>query len=188
MTRRTLLGGSMKLGLGVATAALTGCSQTNNILSKDADTTASSDNGGALPHDSNYLDSTDFEDRVDKVWDITFNDAYPHGNKGMGCVALAVKDGKIIFEKAYGHAYEYDADYSVDGSTYATPVYKQIDEPRAMTTDTLFDLASCTKVMATTQSIMVLVDQGKISTDGLRQIFCVNTIFPDPCYMRPRQT
>ena len=168
MTRRTLLGGSVALGLGAAAATLAGCSQTNNASSNETGAAdASSDNGGALPHDNSYLDSTDLEDRVDKVWDITFNDAYPHGNKGMGCVALAVKDGKVIFEKAYGHAYEYDADYNADGSTYANPVYKQIDEPRAMTTGTLFDLASCTKVMATTQSIMMLVDQGKISVDDL---------------------
>lgn len=83
----------------------------------------------------------------------------------MGAVALAIKDGKIIFEKAYGYAHYFDADYEAEGSTYANPVYTKTENPREMTTDTLFDLASVTKVMATTQSIMILVDRGLISVD-----------------------
>jgi beta-N-acetylhexosaminidase len=63
-----------------------------------------------------------------------------------GGVVAVVKDGVLIHHKAYGN-HTYDAD--------ARP-YK---------TDDIFDLASLTKVIATTTSIMRLVDQGKISVD-----------------------
>lgn len=64
------------------------------------------------------------------------NKAFP------GAVVLAAKDGKIFYEKAFG-SYEYDGH-------------------RPMTRDAIFDLASVTKIMATTISIMKLYDEGKI--------------------------
>ena len=108
------------------------------------------------------------EEKMDDYWynqlDANLKDSagYPHGAEGMGAVIVALKDGKVVFEKAYGYAHYYDA---AEGSSYANPVYEKIDNPREMTVDTLFDLASVTKVMATTQSIMVLVDRGLISVD-----------------------
>ncbi|HKO81733.1 MAG TPA: glycoside hydrolase family 3 N-terminal domain-containing protein [Chitinophagaceae bacterium] len=59
-----------------------------------------------------------------------------------GCVVLAVHDGKIIYNKAFGN-YEYGA----------SP---------AMSLESIFDLASVTKISATTVSIMKLYEQGKI--------------------------
>lgn len=59
-----------------------------------------------------------------------------------GCVVLVAKDGRIVFEKAYGY------------HTYASK--------QKMATDDIFDLASITKVAATTLSIMRLKDEGKI--------------------------
>ncbi|MEZ5041419.1 MAG: glycoside hydrolase family 3 N-terminal domain-containing protein [Saprospiraceae bacterium] len=59
-----------------------------------------------------------------------------------GCVVLVAKDGRIVFEKAYG------------SHTYAAN--------QKMATDDIFDLASITKVAATTLSIMRLKDEGKI--------------------------
>lgn len=108
------------------------------------------------------------EDKMDDYWynqlDAYLKDSagYPHGAEGMGAVIVALKDGEVVFEKAYGYAHYYDA---AEGSSYANPVYEKIDNPREMTVGTLFDLASVTKVMATTQSIMVLVDRGLISVD-----------------------
>ncbi|MEM1318781.1 MAG: glycoside hydrolase family 3 N-terminal domain-containing protein [Bacteroidota bacterium] len=60
-----------------------------------------------------------------------------------GCVVLVAKDGKVVFNKAYGH------------HTYRrrTP----------MQTDDLFDLASITKIAAATLSVMQLHEQSKIS-------------------------
>lgn len=59
-----------------------------------------------------------------------------------GCVMLAVKDGTIIYHKAFG-TYTYEAH---------TP----------MTTKTMFDVASVTKTAATTLAVMKLYDEGKI--------------------------
>src|SRR5258706_3671740 len=39
-------------------------------------------------------------------------------------------------------------------------------EPEAMTKDTIFDLASLTKVVATTPAIMLLVERGRIDLDA----------------------
>src|SRR5437870_5373756 len=60
-----------------------------------------------------------------------------------GAVVLISRHGKIVWRKAYG----------------ARAVEPQHE---AMTTDTIFDLASLTKVVATTTSIMILIEQGKI--------------------------
>ncbi|MFT3979553.1 MAG: glycoside hydrolase family 3 N-terminal domain-containing protein [Ferruginibacter sp.] len=59
-----------------------------------------------------------------------------------GCVVMLVKDGKIAFEKAYGN-YEYNS-------------------PEPMTEESVFDMASVTKICATTISVMKLYDEGKI--------------------------
>ena len=64
-----------------------------------------------------------------------------------GCVVLAAQNGEIIYDKAFGN-YEYNT---------SSP---------AMTTESIFDLASVTKVSATTVSIMKLYEEGKIKLDG----------------------
>ena len=96
---------------------------------------------------------------------------YPNGAEGMGAVVLAIKDGEVILEKAYGYAHYFDA---AEGSDYWNPTYEKIDNPREMTVDTLFDLASVTKVMATTQSIMLLVDRGLLDVNDT-----VNQYWPE---------
>ncbi|GAB3542229.1 glycoside hydrolase family 3 N-terminal domain-containing protein [Spirosoma fluminis] len=68
-----------------------------------------------------------------------------------GCVVQMAKDGKIIFQKAYGtHTY--------DASLGAEPVPVQLDD--------LFDMASVTKVSTSTPALMRLVDEGKFNLDG----------------------
>jgi len=59
-----------------------------------------------------------------------------------GCVVLVAKDGKIVFEKSYG--------------------YLTYDSLQTMYTTTIFDMASCTKIMATTLSVMKLYDEGRL--------------------------
>jgi CubicO group peptidase (beta-lactamase class C family) len=63
-----------------------------------------------------------------------------------GCVVLVAKDGKVIFNKAYGY-HTYD-DVAPDKLT------------------DIFDLASLTKVTATTMEVMRLTEQGKLSMDS----------------------
>src|ERR1051325_10964171 len=60
-----------------------------------------------------------------------------------GAVVLVARHGKIVWRKAYGS--------------------RAIEPQREpMTLDTIFDLASLTKIVATTTSIMMLIEQGKI--------------------------
>lgn len=63
-----------------------------------------------------------------------------------GAVFLVARNGVIVHEKAYGR-FSYDP---------ASPL---------MTTDAIFDLASVTKVIATTSAVMRLVDEGKVRLD-----------------------
>jgi beta-glucosidase-like glycosyl hydrolase/CubicO group peptidase (beta-lactamase class C family) len=62
--------------------------------------------------------------------------AYP------GAVVLVAKDGRVVYEKAFGKM------------TFTNPA--------PMTTRTIFDLASVTKICATTISVMKLYDEGKL--------------------------
>ena len=65
--------------------------------------------------------------------------AYP------GCVVLVARHGKIVFEKAYG-TYNYDT-------------------PDPVTLNSIYDMASVTKICATTLAVMKLYDQGKLRLD-----------------------
>lgn len=63
-----------------------------------------------------------------------------------GCVVLVAKDGQVVFHKAYGfHTYE---------------------KLHKVTTSDIYDLASVTKIAASTISIMKLFDENKVSVYG----------------------
>ncbi|HYJ47466.1 MAG TPA: serine hydrolase domain-containing protein, partial [Pyrinomonadaceae bacterium] len=64
-------------------------------------------------------------------------------NELPGAVVLVARKGRVVWRKAYG-------------SRAVLP------EREMMTTDTIFDLASLTKVLATATSIMLLVERGQI--------------------------
>jgi beta-N-acetylhexosaminidase len=59
-----------------------------------------------------------------------------------GAVVLVAKDGKVVFERSYGYL-TYDS---------TEPVYPE----------TIYDLASVTKILATTVSVMKLYEEGKL--------------------------
>ncbi len=68
-----------------------------------------------------------------------------HMAKGRmpGCVVTIGRHGKIAFQRAYGH--------------------RQLrPDKQPMAFDTVFDLASLTKPIATATSIMILIDRGKL--------------------------
>jgi beta-N-acetylhexosaminidase len=74
------------------------------------------------------------------VLDGLAKQAYP------GAVVLALQNGKVKYHKAFGH-YEFDP---------ASP---------PVSLESLYDLASVTKISATTVSVMKLYEQGKLSLD-----------------------
>lgn len=100
-----------------------------------------------------------YEENIDKIVQKGLDE-----NIVPGAVVLAVKDGKIVFEKAYGYAQLNEA---TDFSDISTPVFNKLEKPIPMTTDTVFDLASVTKIVATTQAIMKLSYEGKLNVDDL---------------------
>ena len=71
-----------------------------------------------------------------------------------GAVFLVAKDGRVVHERAFGYAQLND----YEGHRLATPL--------AMRTSTMFDLASVTKVMATTMAMMMLAQRGKVDLDA----------------------
>ncbi len=73
-----------------------------------------------------------------------------------GAVVHVAQDGTVLYTKAYGYAEKF---ISVNGCMVRR------NTPDPMTTNDMFDLASLTKVFATTFGIMMLVDQGKIHLD-----------------------
>ncbi len=63
-----------------------------------------------------------------------------------GCVVMVIKDGKVIYNKAYGY------------HTYENEIADKITD--------IFDVASMTKISATTMETMQLYDQGKLALDS----------------------
>jgi beta-N-acetylhexosaminidase len=59
-----------------------------------------------------------------------------------GCVVLVARGGRIAYEKAFG--------------------YMTYDRKEPVYTETLYDMASCTKICATTMAAMKLYDEGRL--------------------------
>ena len=83
-----------------------------------------------------------------------------------GAVFLVSRDGGVILERAYGLAQVMELRGGREtgeegGNPYAEPP-RLLRTPRPMTPGTAFDLASLTKVMATTMAVMLLVDRGEV--------------------------
>ncbi len=62
-----------------------------------------------------------------------------------GCRVLAAKNGKVFYDKAFGY-------YTFEKNT-------------AVQTNTIYDVASVTKVLSTTMAVMRLVETGKLNLD-----------------------
>lgn len=87
--------------------------------------------------ESQGINGAQLSHAIDSIANLGITEkAYP------GCVVLVARNGKIIYEKAFG-TYNYDS-------------------PDSMSINTIFDMASVTKVCATTISAMKLYDEGKL--------------------------
>jgi uncharacterized protein YbbC (DUF1343 family)/CubicO group peptidase (beta-lactamase class C family) len=85
--------------------------------------------------------AADSSDRF-TVLDQVLKDAVAAGNM-PGAVAIIGHDGKVVYRKAFGQ--------------------RSLEPTREpMTIDTIFDLASLTKCVATATSVMKLIEQGKV--------------------------
>ncbi len=91
------------------------------------------------PADAGVVDATAL-DKLDLFVQRCIADgAFP------GCRMLAARDGKVFFDKSFGYT-TYEKAHPVD-------------------TNTLYDMASCTKMLATNISVMKLYEEGKIDLD-----------------------
>lgn len=63
-----------------------------------------------------------------------------------GCQIMAIKDGQVVYQKAFGH--------------------HTFNKKRKVQLDHIYDVASVTKVLATTISLMKVEEKGKIRIDG----------------------
>ena len=77
-------------------------------------------------------------DRIDSLVEADISE-----RRLPGAVVLVGRGDKIIFKKAYGKK-------------------SVVPESEVMTMDTVFDVASLTKVVATSASVMVLIEEGKL--------------------------
>jgi CubicO group peptidase (beta-lactamase class C family) len=76
------------------------------------------------------------------------------GRMFPGAVFLVARDGRVVHERAFGYAQLHDYEM------------RRLASPRPMRTSTMFDLASVSKVMATTFAIMLLADRGQVDVDA----------------------
>jgi CubicO group peptidase (beta-lactamase class C family) len=87
-----------------------------------------------------------------------------------GAVLYVSRGEDVLVARSHGAARAYvfgngDGQYSPDGGT-ATGGLRALDPPVPMTPGPTFDLASVTKVMATTMALMLLVDRGAVELDA----------------------
>jgi uncharacterized protein YbbC (DUF1343 family)/CubicO group peptidase (beta-lactamase class C family) len=97
-----------------------------------------------LPPDLKYTDPAKVSVSLQKLQNIEVEVNREIAQHHLpGAVVLVARSGGIVWRKAYGA--------------------RALEPAReAMTTDTIFDLASLTKVVATATSIMILVERGKV--------------------------
>ncbi|MFU8849767.1 penicillin binding protein PBP4B [Micromonospora sp. SL1-18] len=99
-------------------------------------------------------------------------DAYVQQQVDAGGPAVAfvvTKDGKTVKNSAYGYAKKYGTAV-VDGQIQPA-VLLPVDEREPATTDTLFDLASNSKMYATNYAIQRLVSEGRLDLNRTLQSF-----------------
>ena len=95
--------------------------------------------------------------------------AWVSGGRIPGAVLVVMRNRERVLEKAYGHARILDygqGEYGAAQAGVSRPgALVHLPDPVPMTPSTVFDLASVTKVMATTLAAMLLVDRGQLELD-----------------------
>lgn len=88
-----------------------------------------------------------------------------------GAVLRVAYGDRVLIDEAYGYAQLADygrGQYPPEFFDVADPatLLEPLADPVLMTVGTVFDLASVTKVMATTMAVMILVDRGALDIDA----------------------
>ena len=95
-----------------------------------------------------------------------------------GAVLVVSSGGEVVLERAYGSVQSHDyggGQYSGSSrSGSQSGGIRPVAAPSPVTSETVFDLASVTKVMATTFAVMLSVDRGELDVDAP-----VHTYLPD---------
>ncbi|CAF1075687.1 unnamed protein product [Adineta steineri] len=84
-------------------------------------------------------------DLIDKFIEEEIQQGFP------GAALIITQHGKILKQTVYGYKLKYNENGTV------------IQQPQLLTLDTMFDLASLTKMYATNYALMLLVHQGKLN-------------------------
>ncbi|HNX21628.1 MAG TPA: glycoside hydrolase family 3 N-terminal domain-containing protein [Bacteroidales bacterium] len=112
-----------------------------NNLAPNINTTVQSSTNGVPSVNSNMISATTVRD-IDSIVQNGINtQCFP------GCQVLVLKKGKILFSKNYG--------------------YLKYDQKVPVESNTLYDIASITKIAGTTMAVMKLYDQKKIGLKNL---------------------
>ena len=99
------------------------------------------------------MESTDSESIVfnEHIIDEFINQEIQDGFPGASLIV--VRSGKIFKQSVYGYKLKYDENQTL------------LDHPQPLTLDTMFDVASLTKMYATNYALMHLVMQGKLNVN-----------------------
>jgi CubicO group peptidase (beta-lactamase class C family) len=92
-----------------------------------------------------------------------------------GAVILVARNGEVLLNRAHGFAQVMQLQLGTahrEGATDFSIVAQQaVRRPRPMARSTVFDLASVTKVMATTMALMLLVDRDQVALDAPVRVY-----------------
>jgi CubicO group peptidase (beta-lactamase class C family) len=149
--------GTTSVIVGLSSTTLTSCATTNQFL---VDYT---NNPEAAGFNKIVLDALDdyINLKINQILYDASNNPVCYGFPSMQI--MVTKDAKIIFNKAYGESLRYSQgkqDDSMEGIGEELPN----EEKQIATTDTLYDLASVTKMYAGMFSIQHLLYEGKIGS------------------------
>ena len=133
------------------------------------DTSGNTDNEGDTAKSQTTTDNQALNEAFKAIDMIVSNDV----ENGFTSAQVAVmKDGELVYSGAWGKVNSYDADGN------RTAAYSDV------TTDTLYDLASNTKMYSVAYAIQYLVTKGQLSLDSkivdiMGSEFADNTILPE---------
>jgi CubicO group peptidase (beta-lactamase class C family) len=106
-----------------------------------------------------------------------------------GAVLLVSRGDEVVHHEAYGWARRFDygeGQYAPVDTTGPGHGLVRLENAEPMTPEAVFDLASVSKVMATTYAVMLLVDRGALDLDAPVQTYLPDFRGPEKDRITPR--